>query len=144
MAAGIDRVLVRITETPIDPAELLGFVSDQTAGAVVSFLGMVRDHSPGKTGVTHLVYEAYLEQVEQKLAGLVDDAAGRWPVIAVAVQHRIGRVEVGEPSVAVVVSSAHRRDAFEAARFLIDSLKAEAPIWKQEHWEGGAEWIEGS
>lgn len=138
------RVLVRVTESAIDPGALLEYVSDPVAGAVVSFLGTVRNHAPGKRGVTHLVYEAYLEVVEEKLRNLVSDAAQQWPVVAVAVQHRTGRVEVGEPSVAVVVSSAHRRAAFEAARFLIDSLKAEAPIWKQEHWEGGSEWIEGS
>jgi molybdopterin synthase catalytic subunit len=135
---------VSVTETPIEPGELLDFVSDPAAGAVVTFLGTVRDHSPGKTGVTHLVYEAYLEVVEEKLAGLVGEAARRWPIVAVAVQHRLGRVEVGDPSVGVGVSCAHRSDAFEAARFLIDSLKSEAPIWKQEHWDGGVEWIHGS
>lgn len=138
------RVRVRVTESSIDLADLLDFVSDATVGAVVSFLGTVRNHAPGKTGVTHLVYEAYLEVVEGKLHDLVERAARQWPLAAAAVQHRLGRVEVGEVSVAVAVSSAHRADAFEAARFLIDSLKAEAPIWKQEHWDGGSEWIEGS
>ena len=138
------RVLVRVSESAIDPDALLQFVSDPTAGAVVSFLGTVRNHAPGKSGVTHLVYEAYLEVVEEKLGTLINEAVERWPIAAVAVQHRTGRVEVGEPSVAVVVSSAHRGEAFEAARFLIDSLKAGAPIWKQEHWDGGSEWIEGS
>ncbi|MBT8202247.1 MAG: molybdenum cofactor biosynthesis protein MoaE [Acidimicrobiia bacterium] len=138
------RVHVQVSETPIDPSALQDFVSDSTAGAVVSFLGTVRDHSTGRTGVTHLVYEAYLEQVEKKIEELVADATTRWPLIAVAVEHRVGRVDVGEPSVAVVTSSAHRADAFEAARFLIDELKAHAPIWKQENWPGGAEWIEGA
>jgi molybdopterin synthase catalytic subunit len=138
------RVEVRVSETLIDPSALLDFVSDPTAGAVVSFLGTVRDHSPGKDGVTHLVYEAYQELVEEKIAGLVAEAVQRWPVMGVAVHHRTGRVELGESSVAVVVSAAHRVDAFDAARFLIDELKAKAPIWKQEHWDGGVEWIEGS
>lgn len=111
---------------------------------MVSFLGTVRDHSPGKDGVTHLVYEAYQELVEGKITDLVTEAAQKWPVIGVAVHHRTGRVELGESSVAVVVSAAHRVDAFDAARFLIDELKAKAPIWKQEHWDGGVEWIEGS
>lgn len=144
MAAEKHRVLVQVSETPIDPSALREFVSDSTAGAIVSFLGTVRDHSPGRTGVTHLIYEAYLEQVENKIGELVADAATRWPLIAVAIEHRVGRVDVGEPSVAVVTSSAHRADAFEAARFLIDELKANAPIWKQENWPGGAEWIEGA
>ena len=94
--------------------------------------------------MTHLVYEAYQELVAGKIQELVDDARRRWPLVVVAVEHRTGRVEVGEPSVAVVVSSAHRADAFDAARFLIDQLKASAPIWKQEHWAEGSEWIEGS
>lgn len=138
------RDVVRVSETPLDPGFLLDLVSDSTAGAVVSFLGIVRDHSPGKEGVTHLVYEAYEEKVEGKISELVVEARGKWPLISVAVEHRTGRVDVGEASVAVVVSSAHRADAFEAARFLIDELKAKAPIWKQEHWNQGAEWIEGS
>jgi molybdopterin synthase catalytic subunit len=138
------RDVVRVSESPLDAAALLDAVSDPTAGAVVSFLGTVRDHSPGKTGVTHLVYEAYLELVEAKISELVGTARSNWPLIAVAVEHRVGRVEVGEASVAVVVSSAHRTDAFAAARFLIDELKAKAPIWKQEHSSEGAEWIEGS
>lgn len=138
------RDVVRVTESPLDPSALLGFVADETAGAVVSFLGTVRNHSPGKEGVTHLVYEVYAEQVESKIGALVAEARTRWPLIAVAVEHRSGKVAVGEASVAVVVSAAHRSDAFEGARFLIDELKAHAPIWKQEHWDGGAEWIEGS
>jgi molybdopterin synthase catalytic subunit len=138
------RDLVRVSESALDPMALLAFVSDPTAGAMVSFLGTVRDHSPGKSGVTHLVYEAYLELVEAKIAELVHTARERWPLIGVAVQHRVGRVEVGEASVAVVVSSAHRTDAFAAARFLIDELKAKSPIWKQEHSREGAEWIEGA
>ncbi|MDH3605580.1 MAG: molybdenum cofactor biosynthesis protein MoaE [Acidimicrobiia bacterium] len=138
------RDVVRVTESPLDPSALLGAVSDETAGAVVAFLGTVRNHSPGKEGVTHLVYEVYAEQVEAKILALVASARDRWPLIAVAVEHRNGPVEVGEASVAVVVSSAHRADAFEAARFLIDEVKANAPIWKQEHWAGGVEWIAGS
>lgn len=138
------RDVVRVTESPLDSAALLSLVADDTAGAVVAFLGTVRNHSPGKDGVTHLVYEVYPEQVEGKITDLVAQARARWPLTVVAVQHRSGRVEVGEASVAVVVSASHRSDAFDAARFLIDELKAKAPIWKQEHWAGGVEWIEGS
>jgi molybdopterin synthase catalytic subunit len=135
---------VRVSELPINPAALIDAVSDPTAGAVVAFLGTVRDHSPGRPGVTHLVYEAYLEVVQDKIGELIGRARQSWPLIAVAAEHRTGLVGVGESSVAVVVSSAHRADAFEAARFLIDELKARAPIWKQEHWDGGSEWIEGA
>ncbi|MGA7272179.1 MAG: molybdenum cofactor biosynthesis protein MoaE, partial [Acidimicrobiia bacterium] len=75
---------------------------------------------------------------------IVTEALERWPILAGVVEHRVGRVEVGEPSVVVAVSSAHRADAFAAARYLIDELKARAPLWKKEHWSGGAEWVEGA
>jgi len=111
---------------------------------VVVFLGTVRDHSPGKAGVTHLEYEAYAEQVTGKIGEIVAEAADRWPLLRVVVEHRTGQVEVGESSVGVAVSSAHRAEAFEAARYLIDELKQRAPIWKKEYWPGGAEWVEGA
>lgn len=114
------------------------------AGATALFLGTVRDHSPGKSGVTHLDYEVYPEQVEGKIGEIVDEACERWPALAVVVEHRSGRVVVGEASVGVAVASAHRSDAFEAARFIIDQLKTRAPIWKKEFWPGGEEWSHGS
>lgn len=128
----------------IRPAALAELVHDPTAGAIATFLGTVRNHAPGKAGVTHLVYEAYREQVEAKIGEISAEARTKWPIVHTAVVHRIGRADVGEVSVGVAVSSAHRADAFEAARYLIDELKARAPIWKQEHWPGGEEWIEGS
>ncbi|MDH3190335.1 MAG: molybdenum cofactor biosynthesis protein MoaE, partial [Acidimicrobiia bacterium] len=114
------------------------------SGATVLFLGTVRDHSPGKTGVSHLDYEVYSEMVEPKISEIVGEAIDRWPILAAVVEHRSGVVVVGEASVAVAVATAHRSDAFEAARFIIDELKQRAPIWKKEHWEGGADWSEGS
>jgi molybdopterin synthase catalytic subunit len=135
---------IRVSEVPIEAGTLAGEVGHPGAGAVVVFLGTVRDHSPGKAGVTHLEYEAYREQVERKIADIVDEAGHRWPLLRAVVEHRIGEVEVGKPSVGVAVSSAHRVEAFEAARYLIDELKQRAPIWKKEHWPGGAEWVEGS
>jgi molybdopterin synthase catalytic subunit len=144
MDHGEDRDFVQVSQTPIDLADLTARVSVPTAGAVVAFLGTVRNHSPGKEDVTHLVYEAFEERVEASIATLVGEAKAKWPVDRIAVQHRLGEVGVGDTTVAVVVSSPHRADAFEAARFLIDELKLQAPIWKQEHWAGGTEWIEGS
>ena len=144
MGAQDHRDFVAVSESPLEPSALVAHVEDPTAGAVVTFLGTVRDHAPGKTGVTHLVYEAYVELVEGKIGEIVAEARSQWPIVAAAVVHRLGRVDVGEASVGVAVSSAHRADAFEAARFLIDELKGRAPIWKQEHWPGGEEWIEGS
>jgi molybdopterin synthase catalytic subunit len=138
------HVRVALTETSIAPGELLAEVGRPDAGATALFLGTARDHSEGKQGVTHLEYDAYREHVEPKLREIVDEAMERWPVLSVVVEHRVGLVEVGETSVAVAVSAAHRGDAFEAARHLIDELKRRAPIWKREHWPGGAEWVEGA
>ena len=135
---------VRVRSDSLEPATLLSEVGAPEAGAVVLFLGTVRDHSPGKVGVTHLEYEAYPEQVEEKIAEIAAEACSRWPVLRMAVEHRTGDVAVGQPSVAVAVSSAHRGDAFEAGRYVIDELKARAPIWKKEHWPGGGEWVKGS
>ena len=114
------------------------------AGAVALFLGTVRNHSPQREGVTHLEYEVYRSQVEEKIAAIAREAAERWAVISMAVEHRVGKVDVGGVAVAVAVSSAHRAEAFSAARYLIDELKERAPIWKKEHWGGGAEWSLGS
>lgn len=133
-----------ISAEPLNVAELGAAVESPEAGAVVIFTGTVRNHSPGKTGVTHLDYEAYSEQVESKIREIVNESRSRWAVLNVGVAHRIGRVEVGGTSVVVAVSSAHRGDAFECARFIIDELKERAPIWKKETWSGGAEWIEGA
>ena len=133
-----------ISADPLDVADLAAGIASPASGASVVFTGTARDHAPGKTEVTHLDYEAYPEQVEAKIAEIVADARERWPIMHVTVAHRTGRVNVGEPSVVVAVSSAHRGDAFEAARFIIDELKERAPIWKKEHWYGGAEWIEGA
>lgn len=108
------------------------------------FLGTARDHSEDKTGVTHLEYEAYPGVVVEKIEELVAVAADKWDLVAVAIEHRVGDVAVGQPSVAVAVSAAHRDAAFEASRFLIDELKAKAPIWKKEHWPGGGEWVKGA
>ena len=144
MTIGEHRDEVVVSEMVIDPAELGSAVQDPTVGGVVTFLGTVRNHSPGKVGVTHLVYEAYDELVEEKILEIVAEARQKWELVAVRVGHRLGLVEVGEVSVGVAVSAAHRTEAFAAARYLIDELKRRAPIWKQEHWPGGEEWIEGA
>ncbi|MDJ0663993.1 MAG: molybdenum cofactor biosynthesis protein MoaE [Acidimicrobiia bacterium] len=133
--------LLLVTPDPIDPDVLLGHVGTPRSGAIALFLGTVRDNSAGKEGVTHLEYEAYEGVVGTKIAEIVAEAHGRWPLDGVAVQHRTGSVAVGESSVAVAVSSGHRAEAFDAARYVIDELKARVPIWKKEHWPGGAEWV---
>jgi molybdopterin synthase catalytic subunit len=136
-----DDVLVLVSSEPIDPVALLARVADPASGAAVLFLGTVRDHSAGRQGVTHLEYEAYDEVVESKIGEIVDEARRRWPVRKVAAVHRVGRLDVEEIAVGVAVSSPHRADAFDAGRYVIDELKARVPIWKKEHWPGGAEWV---
>jgi molybdopterin synthase catalytic subunit len=134
--------LIEVSEGIIDPAALVRAVSRADGGAVVVFLGTVRDHSAGRPGVTHLEYEAYREVVEQKIGEIVAEVRDHWTLLAVAAVHRVGSLSVGEVSVGVAVSAAHRPEAFAAARSLIDELKARAPIWKKEHWPGGAEWVQ--
>ena len=135
------RDRVEVSENPIDAGDLAAEVGDPAAGAVVLFMGTVRDHSEGKPGVTRLEYVVYGEFVEAKISDIVDAARREWDLCRIAVVHRVGSLDVGEASVAVAVSAGHRPAAFEAGRYLIDELKAKAPIWKKEHWEGGAEWV---
>jgi molybdopterin synthase catalytic subunit len=112
-----------------------------SCGAVVLFSGTVRDHAEGRPGVSLLEYEAYEEQVVPRLAAIADEMRLRWPPVGrVALLHRVGPLHLGESSVVVAVSAGHRPEAFAAARFGIDSLKASVPIWKRETWEGGEDW----
>lgn len=132
---------VEVTRGRLEAATAAEFVATPQSGASVVFLGTVRDHAPGKTGVTHLEYEAYEGVVEPKIQEVVSEALARWPLHRVAALHRVGELAVGEVSVIAAASSAHRSDAFEGARYIIDELKKRAPIWKKEHWPGGAEWV---
>ena len=112
-----------------------------SCGAVVLFSGTARDHADGRDGVEELVYEAYAEQVTPRLAAIAAEVRDRWPTVGrIALLHRVGALAIGESSVIVAVSSPHRPEAFEAARFGIDAVKASAPIWKRERWEGGEAW----
>ncbi|MGD2050973.1 MAG: molybdenum cofactor biosynthesis protein MoaE [Acidimicrobiia bacterium] len=133
--------VVAVSADPVDPAGLVAAVSDPACGAVVLFLGTVRDHSPGREGVTHLEYEVYGGVAEAKIAEVVAEARARWPLERVAVVHRVGDLAVGEISVGVAVGAEHRAQALPAAHYLIDEVKGRAPIWKKEHWPGGAEWV---
>ena len=132
----------------VEPLPVVAAVAWATlpeVGAVVTFLGVVRDHAEGRAGVTSLTYEAYDDVALASMAAIVAEARRRWPDLArVAVLHRTGEIALSDPSVAVVVSSPHRGDAFDAARFCIDTLKESVPIWKQEHWEGGDDWALGA
>lgn len=138
--------MIQITEQPIDTTALLASVSDGACGAQVLFVGTTRQwtrHADGRELETsHLVYEAYESMALAKLQELEVTVRERWAVKHVAIVHRVGCVAPTEPSVAVAVSSPHRSESFEAARWLIDTLKHEVPIWKQEHYvQSGTEWI---
>jgi molybdopterin synthase catalytic subunit len=132
---------VGITADALPMGAVATFVGRADCGASVVFTGAVRDHSDGRPGVQSLEYEAYEEEVTPRLASIAAEARTRWPAIGrLALLHRTGLVTVGEASVVVAASAPHRAEAFEAARFCIDTLKATAPIWKREAWEGGEDW----
>jgi molybdopterin synthase catalytic subunit len=133
--------MIDITESPIDHATVTERVRSHRAGAVCTFLGTVRELTGNKRTVA-LSYEAYREMALKKLAELEAEARTRWPVIELAMVHRVGQLELGEVSVVVAVSCPHRGDSFEACRWLIDTLKERVPIWKRESWEdGSSEWV---
>jgi molybdopterin synthase catalytic subunit len=133
----------RVTAEPLDPSAVAAIVSMPDCGAVVSFVGTVRDDHGGRR-VLWLDYQAY-EPLAVKAFALIDEEAGeRWPSVGFAIHHRIGRIEIGEASVVIAVASPHRADAFAACRYAIERIKQIAPIWKHEHFEGGQVWIEGA
>ncbi|GFH20682.1 Molybdopterin biosynthesis MoaE [Haematococcus lacustris] len=132
---------VRVTESPLDINDLIAFVSDPGAGAVSTFNGVTRDNFQGKR-VVRLEYEAYEPMAVKKLQELCDQVTSKWAVVKVAIAHRIGVVEVMQPSVIIAVSSAHRRASLEAVHWAIDELKATVPIWKKEFYEDGSQWKE--
>jgi molybdopterin synthase catalytic subunit len=133
--------MIEITEAPIDHAALTDRVRSNRAGAVCTFLGTVREMT-GDRRTASLDYEAYPEMAYQKLAELEAEARRRWPIIEAALVHRVGHLDLGEISVVVAVSCPHRDQAFEACRWLIDTLKEVVPIWKKEVWaDGSEEWV---
>ena len=130
-----------LSDDTLPVAEAMQWAAQPDCGAVVVFCGMVRDHAEGRPGVTSLHYEAFEEEVEPRLAAIAAETRRRWPdVRRLAVVHRSGTLAVGEVSVVVVASSPHRGEAFDAARFAIDTVKTTVPIWKRETWEGGEDW----
>jgi molybdopterin synthase catalytic subunit len=133
--------MIRLTTDPIDYFALTEQVRRPGCGAVVTFLGTVRDLTDGRV-TTALEYEAYPGMAEKKLAEVEQEARARWAVGEMILIHRVGRLEVGEVSVAVAVSCPHRAEAFEACRYAIDRLKEVVPIWKKENWaDGSSEWV---
>jgi molybdopterin synthase catalytic subunit len=136
--------MIRLTTDAIDYAALTESVCRPNCGGVVLFLGTVRDLTDGRITVA-LEYEAYSAMAERKLTEIEQETRRRWPVGEIALVHRLGRLGVGEVSVAAAVSCPHRAEAFEACRFAIDRLKEIVPLWKKENWaDGGTEWVHPS
>ena len=115
-------------------------MADERAGGIATFTGTVRRQSRGRE-VTHLEYEAYAEMAEDVMAQIAAELQGRHELTAIAIHHRVGRLEIGEASVVIAVSAPHRQAALDACREAIDSLKETVPLWKKEVYEGGEEWI---
>ena len=133
--------MIALVREPIDHVALTERVRRPSCGAVVTFLGTVRDLT-GEQVTVALDYEAYDGMAEAKLAEIEADTRGRWPIGDIALVHRLGRLAIGEVSVAVAVSCPHRSDAFAACRHAIDRLKELVPIWKREHGPSGeSEWV---
>lgn len=132
-----------VTDQPLDTHAVEAAVAHPGAGAIVVFSGVVRDNNLGKD-VTYLVYEAYPPMAEKVMAQIGAEIEARWPGARTAMAHRTGRLEIGEASVVIAVSTPHRADAFAACKYAIDRLKEIVPVWKKEVWQGGEYWIEGA
>lgn len=130
----------RLTEQPIDLNAVVAEVADERAGGIATFVGTTRIHSRGRT-VRYLEYEAYGGMAEKVMAELAGELKRRYELCKVAISHRVGRVEIGETSVAIAVSAPHRQDALAACKDAIDTLKQTVPLWKKEVYEGGEEWV---
>ncbi len=131
---------VWVTDDEIDADQVVGLVGSDRDGAVVVFHGITRDHNEGRS-VLHLEYEAYSPMAENVMHQIIGEMKEKWDIGEVAVCHRTGRVDIGETSMVLAVSAAHRRPAFESALYFIDRLKEVVPIWKKEYFEGGEVWI---
>jgi MoaE-MoaD fusion protein len=137
-----DGKLIRIVHSPIQIEPLVSQLQQPKDGAVVVFDGIVRNHSQGRKTL-YLEYEGYEPMALKKMEEIEESARSRWPVNRIGIVHRLGRLEIGEASVVVVVTSAHRKIAFEACQFVIDTLKKIVPIWKKEFFADGEVWVEG-
>lgn len=132
--------MIVITHDELDAGQAVSEVGNPGAGATVTFVGTTRDNTAGRK-VLFLEYEAYRPMADQQLARVADEMRERWDLTGVAIHHRLGKLEIGEASLVVAVSSAHRREAFEACHYSIDRIKQIVPIWKKEFFEGGEVWV---
>ncbi|GAB1446325.1 MAG: molybdenum cofactor biosynthesis protein MoaE [Cyclobacteriaceae bacterium] len=133
--------MIKITEKAIDVQKVIETASSLSAGAVNVFIGTVRNNAQGKN-VVWLEYEAYEAMAVAEIRKVIDEAANKWNLLGWAVSHRIGTLKPGEVAVVVVVSTPHRKESFEACQYIIDNVKAKAPIWKKEVFEDGEEWVD--
>lgn len=141
LSAADHRNWVGLSAAPLVVDDALSWVRQADCGASVVFAGSVRDHAEGRPGVSGLEYEAYAEQVDRRLADLADEARKRWVGLGrIVLWHRVGALAVGDTTVVVAVSAPHRHEAFVAARWCIDTLKATVPVWKRESWSAGHDW----
>jgi len=140
VSGGQDSYLVTTEPLRLDP--MVGSVLTDQCGAVATFLGVVRRPSRGRQ-VEYLEYQSYAPMAEKVMADIGQEIRERWPVVGIALHHRTGRLEIGQASVAVVISAGHRHTALEACRYAIERLKEIVPVWKKEVWDGGEEWIQG-
>ncbi len=134
--------LYQITDEPIKPGDLHDVVLADSDGAVTSFAGVVRDNTKGRS-TRYLEYDVYGEMAEKEMRAIGEEVKSRWEVDAVGILHGRGRMEIGDISVLIAVSSPHRKASLEACHFAIDRLKETVPIWKKEVWTDGEAWIEG-
>jgi len=135
-------MLFEITSATLDPQRLIDHVRKDESGAVALFSGVVRNENLGRR-VLYLEYDAYPEMAERVMREIAEEALRRWPITDVAMQHRTGKLDIGETSLLIAVSAPHRKEAFDACHSLVDRFKEVVPVWKKEVWEGGEEWIEG-
>lgn len=134
-------MICRVVERPIDMSVLVNDVAGDDIGGVCTFIGFVRNHSRGQR-VTHLEYHAYPEMSEKKMRQVIEEIAEQYGVDRIAVEHRIGTLQIGDIAVGIAASSAHRDAAFKACRYAIDRIKQIVPIWKKEFGDDGAVWVE--
>ena len=133
--------MIRVVEERIETSQVISAVQCPEAGAIVTFDGTVRNHARDKS-VTHLFYAAYDQMAVKEMEAIRERALARWPIRKLAIVHRVGRLEIGETSVFIAVSSDHRGHAFQACQFVIDRLKSTVPIWKKEFYADGEVWVE--
>ena len=135
-------MLFKITPDVLDPRDLEKLLDNAANGAVVTFQGVVRNNSRGKT-VSYLEYDAYAPMAVKMMERIAGEVAEKWDIHDMGIWHRTGRLEIGEASLVVVVASPHRKEGFEACHYTVDRIKTIVPIWKKEVWTDGESWVEG-